>query len=118
MQRMPLFHFLQRLHLSDSSNPGSWQRCKNIQRMLSVGWLWIQVHNIDGKGHDNGVVYCEMQAYENTLTMLMDLGFSLTCHQNTTPVWHPNLIGYGVRFMCQAVDIEARHLVWWRSCGD
>jgi len=35
----------------------------------------MQVHHIDGKGHDSGVVYCEMQACENIPVDLIENRF-------------------------------------------
>lgn len=38
----------------------------------------MQVHHIDAKGHDSGVVYSEMQGRENTSGDLMALRFAIS----------------------------------------
>lgn len=48
---------------------------------LHVFWLAWQVHHIDGKGQDSGVVYSEMQGRENTSGDLMAIQF---VRQNTS----------------------------------
>ena len=58
---------------------------KNIGLMQESGYV-TEVHHINGEGEDAGVVYCEMQARENT-------GESLT-HLNMLRAMYPGHCGY------------------------
>ena len=44
-----------------------------------------EVHHIDGQGKDGGVVYCEMQSYENTMECIAERAFLTKMFGNLNP---------------------------------